>query len=690
MSKYPHFNRELSWLSFNYRVLQEVKDPNVPLHEKIKFMAIFSSNMDEFFRVRVASLRYLLELKRKTQSKLDVHPAKLLNKIQTMVDEQQQELGKIFRKKILPGLAENNIELVDGKSLNNNQTAFVKDFFKYEIQPLLRPSILIRNKMTIFLQNRVIYLTIRLVSKNNNKKTGKKTERSTYAILEIPTMFLPRFIEIPDNSNQQNHTIMFLDDIIRMFLPSIFHGYRIKEVYSVKLTRDAQMYIDDEFSGNLLEKIKEGITRRKTGVPSRFLYDGNMSPPFLQFLRDAFLLRKEDLIPGGRYHNFNDFISFPRLGPASLQDNRWIPLPLKILENSDNILSIIQKKDLLLFYPYHTYDYVIRFLKEAADDSHTIAVQITLYRSAPDSEVIHQLIQAAQSGKKVTVFIEVKARFDEESNLVWAQKLEKSGIDVLYSFPGLKVHSKICLITRRENKRLVRYAYLSTGNFNEKTAKVYSDFGLFTADHKITQEIKHVFDSLNNQERNRQFRHLLVAPRNMRRKFNDLIEKETENARNQKEARIDIKLNSLEDKKIIEKLYQASEAGVKIRIIVRGICCLVPGIKDISENIEVISIIDKFLEHARIYIFHNGGSEKYYLASADWMQRNLSRRIEVGFPIYDQRIKEQIKKIFEIQWQDNVKARLIDRSQMNRYVDVGSKTKIRSQMAIYQYLKNEM
>ncbi len=690
MSKYKLFNRELSWLSFNYRVLQEAKDSNVPLHEQIKFMAIFSSNLDEFFRIRVASLRYLLELKRKTQEKLKINPEDLLNKIQKTVDEHQQELGTIFRKKILPGLAKNNIYLVDGKSLNKKQMSFLNDFFTYEILPLLRPSILVRNKITIFLKNQAIYLTIRLISKNSKKKTVTKSVRSTYAIIEIPTMFLPRFIEIPNDGNGDEHTIMFLDDIIRMFLHIIFHGYVIKEVYSIKLTRDAEIYIDDEFSGDLLEKIKKGITKRKTGVPSRFLYDNKMPSAFLQFLKESFLLQKEDLIPGGKYHNFNDFISFPRLGPPSLQDKKLIPLRLKRLETAKKMLSVIANKDILLFYPYHSYTYVTRFLKEAADDPFTISVLITIYRSAPDSEIINQLIRAAKSGKTVTAFIEVKARFDEESNLLWAQKLENSGINVLYSFPGLKVHSKICLVTRKENNNLEHYAYLSTGNFNEKTAKLYSDFGLFTANQNITREIKRVFNSLTNRDKDQQYRHLLVAPKSMRDKFYDLIDKENENARQQKEARIDIKLNSLEDKKIIEKLYHASMAGVKIRIIVRGICCLVPGIKNLSENIEAISIIDRFLEHPRIYIFYNGGREKYYLASADWMRRNLSRRIEVGFPLYDKKIQEQVRQIFEIQWQDNLKARRVDESQTNKYVDSESTLKIRSQMAIYEYLKKEV
>jgi polyphosphate kinase len=683
--KYKFFNRELSWLSFNHRVLQEANDPNVPLHEKIKFMAIFSSNLDEFFRVRVANLRYLLTLKRKTQEKLKIDPEGLLKDIHDMVDKQQQELGNIFRNTILPELKRNNIVLTDGESLNKEQLSFVNDYFRFEIRPHLRPSILVRNKITIFLQNQAIYFAIRLHSKNTRKNQSKKATRSTYAIVEIPTMHLPRFIEIPGTEDQR--IIIFLDDILRKFLDKIFPGYKVKEVFSIKLTRDAEMYIDDEFEGDLLDKIKKGISKRKTGTPSRFLYDQKMPPDFLRFLRNAFMLQKEDLIPGGRYHNFSDFISFPRIGPTSLQDKKLPSIHLKKIDNASSIVSQIRKKDILLFYPYHTYDYVLRFLKEAADDPLVQSLYVTLYRGAADSLVIKHLIRAGKAGKLVTVFVEVKARFDEESNIMWAQALKDTGIKVLYSFPGLKVHSKLALITRKEGSGLKHYAYLASGNFNEKTAKLYSDFGLFTCNNQITREVKQVFDYLNKGERKYNFRYLLVAPFTMRDKFYEMIEIETENARLGKEARIDVKLNSLEDKKIIEKLYQASIAGVKIRIIVRGICCLVPGIKNMSENIEVISILDRFLEHARIYIFHNKGKEKFYLASADWMRRNLSRRIEVAFPIYDANAKLIIREIFELQWRDNQKARQIDEYQQNNYIKKESESPLRSQMAIYELLR---
>jgi polyphosphate kinase len=687
MKKYKYFDRELSWLSFNHRVLQEAKDPSVPLHEKIKFMAIFSSNLDEFFRVRVASLRSLLSLKEKVQKDLKINPRTLLNQIQTTVDQHQKDLGNIFRNSVIPELEKNNIFLQDGSEFDEKQMDYAHDYFRYEVLPYLRPSLLVRNKITVFLQNKVLYFVVRLISKNNKKKSQQKAVRSSYAIVEIPTMHLPRYIRIP--SGNEKSTFIILDDLMRLFLNDIFPGYIVKDVYSVKLTRDAQMYIDDEFSGNLLEKIKRGITQRKTGVPSRFLYDENMPVNFLGFIRDTFTLQKEDLIAGGRYHNFSDFISFPRLGSIALQDKKLPAIKIPAVDKASTIFSILSKNEILTFYPYHSFEYVIRFIKEAADDPSVIDISITLYRGAPDSQVIRQLIRAANAGKSITVFVELKARFDEESNIIWAQVFEQKGIHVLYSIPGLKVHSKLCLISRKENNRVKRYAYMATGNFNEKTAKIYSDFGFFTGDGKLTKEVKMIFDHLNNFNGNKNFRHLFVAPFTMRENFYNLIDQEIANAAKGKAASIDIKLNSLEDKKIIRKLYEASNAGVKIRIIVRGICCLIPGIKNMSENIQVISIIDRYLEHARMYIFHNGGQTKIFLASADWMKRNLSRRIEVAFPIYSKHLQTRLIHIFNIQWQDNAKARIIDSKQQNHYKERTEEILYRSQYETYEFLKSE-
>ncbi len=675
-------NREIAWLSFNHRVLQEAMDKRVPLYERIQFMAIFSSNLDEFYRVRVASLRYLLELKSKIRKQIEFDPALLLTQIHKIVESHQEKLGNIFRNEILKELAENNIYLRNETQLNQGQKKFVEQYFKDDLLPYMQPSILIKNSVNYFLKNQAIYFTIRLISKIAEAgNANKKGVRAKYALLEIPIQFLPRFIVMPQSG--RNNYVIFLDDVIRYNLHLIFPGYNIDSVYSIKLTRDAEIYIDDEFSGDLLQKIKKGIQKRNTGVPARFLFDNEMPTSQIKFLRSVFLLNKEDLVSGGRYHNFTDFFSFPTLGQKSLQNIKLTVLKIPQLENAKSLVDEIKNKEFLLNYPYHNYNYIIRFLQEAAVDNEVTAINITLYRVASDSKIIQSLIKAAKNGKEITVFVEIKARFDEESNIRWAAELEKAGVKVLYSFPGLKVHSKLCLIERKDKL----YAYLSTGNFNEKTAKIYTDFGFFTSDKKLTQEIKRVFEYLKGESKESKYKHLLVAPFNMRKKLIKLINNEIKIAKTGGKAEIILKINSLQDQKMSEKLYEASSAGVRIRIIVRGICCLVPGVKGLSENIEIISIVDRFLEHTRVFIFHNNGDEKYFIASADWMKRNLSRRIEVGFPIYDEALKKQLREIIDIQLNDNMKARIIDKNQKNKYRKSKTDTLIQSQLKIYDYLK---
>jgi len=684
MSDTRYLNREIAWLSFNHRVLQEAKDKRVPLYERIQFMAIFSSNLDEFYRVRVASLRYLLELKRKIQKKIEFDPVLLLTQIHKIVDSHQEELGNIFRNEILKELENNYIHLINEAQLNHGQKKFVEQYFKNEVLPYLQPSFLFKNSVNYFLKNQAIYLTVRLISKiAAGPITSNRNIKAKYALLEIPTRFLPRFIVLPQSG--KNKYIIFLDDVIRHNLSLIFPGYNIDSVYSIKLTRDAEIYIDDEFSGDLLFKIKKGIQKRNTGVPARFLYDNNMSANQVKFLRSVFLLNKEDLVPGGRYHNFSDFFSFPNLGQKSLQNKSLPVLKIPQFENTKSIFDEIRNKEFLVNYPYHNYNYIIHFLQEAAADKDVSAINITLYRVASDSKIIQSLIKAAKNGKQITVFVEIKARFDEESNIRWAAALENAGVRVLYSFPGLKVHSKLCLIERKDKL----YAYLSTGNFNEKTAKIYTDFGFFTSDAKLTLEIKQVFDYLKGEIKECKYKYLLVAPFNMRKKLTKLISNEIKIAKKGGKAEIILKINSLQDQKLIEKLYEASNAGVRIRIIVRGICCLVPGVKGLSENIEIISIVDRFLEHTRVFIFNNNGDEKYYIASADWMKRNLSRRIEVGFPIYNNVIKKQLRGIIDIQLNDNMKARIIDKNQKNKYRKSNDEAFIQSQIEIFEYLKGD-
>lgn len=685
--EYKFFNRELSWLSFNHRVLQEAKDPSTPLYDKIKFLAIFSSNLDEFFRVRVASLRSLLDLKKKTQKELKFDVEKLLEKLHKTVVKMQEEYGEVYADIIKPELAQNNIFLVDHTQLNSVQKEFISELFNSQVVPHIMPMIIARKKITPFLRNQRLYLAVKLSSKQNGS-TDKQLKHKRYlsAIVEIPTNHIDRFILLPKIGN--NNYVMFLDDIIRYFLPNIFYGYNVHESYAVKLTRDAELYIEDEFSGNLLDKMKKSLAKRSSGAPSRFLYDRSMPAAFLNFLKEALLLSDEDLYPGGKYHNFSDFFTFPNPGIKELNYPEMKPLKSKELDLKKNIFESTSEHDQLLYFPYQSYDYVINAIEQAAKDPAVRSIKITQYRVARDSKIVNALIKAAHRGKDVTAFVEIKARFDEEINIKSAEEMQKAGVKVLYSLPGLKVHAKIALITREENNALRNYAYLSTGNFNEKTARLYTDYGFFTANPDITDEVEKVFEALEGNVTEFEFKHLLVAHYGMRQGFQAMIENEIAFAQRGEPAAITIKLNSLEDERIIKKLYEASLAGVKVNMIVRGICCLIPGIKAMSENIRGISIIDRFLEHDRVYIFNNGGNEKIYLSSADWMKRNLSRRIEVAFPVYDNDLKNIIKHIVNIKLSDNVKARIIDEKQTNVYRKTESTSEHRSQYEIYEYMKS--
>ena len=675
-------DRELSWLSFNYRVLQEAKNTSVPLYERIKFLAIWSSNLDEFFRVRVASLRSLLSL-RNSKKKLNIDPADLLKKIYTEVNKQQEEFGFIFRKQILKELEENKIFLVDENNLSAEQQQYVLEYFDSKVIHHIQPLLLVKKKVLPFLQNQRLYLAVKLAPliKGNSDKRVKHT----YSLVEIPENSLPRFVELP-NKNGNNY-IMFLDEIIRFNLQKVFSQFRIEEAVSVKLTRDAELYIDDEFSGDLLQKKKKSLSKRNTGVSSRFLFDENISKNFRKYLRGALNLTKDDMIPGAKYHNFSDFFGFPNPTKGKLEYEPMPALQLKEFANIKDKFELIANQDRVLFFPYQSYTHVVDFFDEAANDPDVKSIKITQYRVAQNSAIIKSLIQAKNNGKDVSVFVELKARFDEERNILWAGEMEKAGIKVYYSFPGLKVHAKIALVERNENGKIKSYCYLATGNFNEKTAKIYSDMGIFTADERITNEVSKVFKYLSRGKISHKFEHLLVAQFNMRKSFGDLITREIDNAMEGKEAKITIKLNSLEDERMIKKLYKASQAGVKINIIVRGICTLIPGIKGLSENINIISIVDRFLEHARFYIFHNNGDELIFAASADWMKRNLSRRVEVAFPIFDSEIKKKIRTVIDLQLSDNVKARIINQKNKNNFVE-NDLSKIRSQYATYDFLKS--
>jgi polyphosphate kinase len=680
------FNRELSWLSFNHRVLQEANDPSVPLLERIKFLAIFSSNLDEFFRVRVASLRSLIDLKKKSRKKLKFEPANLLKDIHQKVNKMQNEFGEIFRGSIIPELNRNNIYILRDEEVKPTHLKFLNNYFQNEVVPGINTTLIAGDKISLFLKNNAIYIAVKLQpqsGKNGNRNNGTASKICKYAILEIPSDKPGRFVILPPEEGKQY--VMFLDDVIRVNLQTVFPGYKVLESYSVKLTRDAELYIDDEFNGNLLEKIKSSLGKRKTGVPCRFLYDEAMPADFLKYLRKTLQLSKDDLIPGGRYHNFYDFFQFPDLGRKDLLYEPMIPLKCSELETED-LFGAINSRDVMVYYPYQSYDYVLRLLNTAAEDKNVRSIKITLYRTAKNSRIIKALVKAAENGKSVTAFIEVKARFDEELNFQNADELEKAGVKVLYSFPGLKVHSKMCLISREVEGSRKYYAYLSTGNFNEKTASIYSDIGLFTSDELITSELRKVFSFLSRKSEKEEFSTIAAAPFNLRDTINQLIDNETANAAAGKKALMVLKLNSIEDKKMINKLSNAAENGVKIKINVRDICGLKP---DKKNNIQIRSIIDRYLEHSRIYYFYNGGDEKLFIASADFMKRNFDRRVELLIPVNNSSLKNELKQVLNIYFRDNVKARRINATQSNPFIKSRSLVKVRAQYEIYSVLKEE-
>jgi polyphosphate kinase len=675
MNSFEYQKRDTSWLSFNHRVLQEAKDQSVPLYERIKFLAIYSSNLDEFFRVRVASLRSFKQLKKKDRKEwLDIKPKKQLKEIRKIVQQQQAEFGSIFRGQILPELRKHQIFLTENLSYSKAQEAFVHQYFQEHIQPLLTPVVFFdENQEAPFLKNKALYFIAQL----------KNSEQ--LALVEIPSDKTDRFVTLPGTSDQ--HYITFVDDILRYHLNEVI-GDEVLQAFAVKVSRDAELYIDDEYSGDLIAKIKDSLEERNIGLPTRFLYDSAMSKELTDRIRDIFQLKKDDMIPGARYHNFNDFFSFPDpTDSEAFRDVPMPPLPHPELESATSIVELLRSKDQVLHFPYQQYKYIPQFIEEAADDPAVEQIKITLYRVASKSDVVMALLKALEKGKSVTAFIEAKARFDEASNLYWGDRLKEAGGQVLYSYPGIKVHSKLLLVQRREGDQLRNYAYLGTGNFNEKTARLYCDHALLTADPRLADEVPQVFDLLERKIIIPKSKHLMISPFSTRKGFEELVEKEIANAQKGHPAYMILKMNSLEDTDMIGLLYKASQAGVRIQLIVRGICCLLPGIAGMSENIEAISIVDRFLEHARVYIFANGGQEIMYTASADWMTRNLDRRIEVVMPIFDTDVFQEIRHTIDLQLQDNTKARWLNTQQDNAYkIQRPNEQKVRAQTAIYDFL----
>lgn len=679
--KIKYINREISWLSFNDRVLQEANDNEVPLIERLKFLGIFSSNLDEFFRVRVATLKRLLLLKNSKDNKLDRKEIiETLNNIHDKVIIQQTKFNYIYET-LIKKLKTKKIYFLNETQINNQQIIDVKKYFKDEILNSIFPIILDSNRPFPFLRDNTVYLACKLSSSKN--KTKK------YALIPLPTKVKKRFFILPGKEVSTN--VMFIDDVIRVNLDVIFSSFNFDtyEAYTIKLTRDAEIDIEQDVSQNILDKMKDLLKLRKKGEPVRFIYDKEMPKDLLKFFIQKLKVEKSELIPGQRYHNFKDFINFPDLKKAEFKYQKSSPLYINQLENSRSMFESISKNDILLSHPYQPFNYVVRFLREAAIDPKVYAIKISLYRVAENSNIVNALINAVKNGKKVFVMMELKARFDEEHNIYWSNKLKEEGANVMFGIPKFKVHSKICLVYRKEENGLVRYAHLGTGNYNGDTAKVYCDHSIFTSNKKITQEVDMVFNCIENFRTSKpNFKELLVAPYNLKSKIIEMIQKEISFAKNKKNAYIKMKMNSIVDIEVINALYAASNAGVKIELIVRGICCLVPGVPKMSENIKVVSIIDRYLEHARLYIFGNGGKEKMYLGSADMMTRNLENRIEVCFPIYNEIVKKDLNKLIDIQLNDNCKAREIDEHQLNQYVKA-KLPRIRSQEEFYNYLKNQ-
>tara|TARA_B100000745_G_scaffold174825_1_gene114506 strand:- start:3137 stop:5245 length:2109 start_codon:yes stop_codon:yes gene_type:complete len=675
--------KELSWLSFNERVLQEAGDRSVPIVERIRFLGIYSNNMDEFFRVRVADVKRRVVYNKKNTN-TDDNPEKLLTDIQSKVMRLQRRFHSIYRE-ILVGLRKKHIYLVSEQQLEPEGSAFVESYFRSTVLPILAPVLLHENKSLPLLKDHAIYLAVKLT------KQRKDRVNSHFALIEVPCEELPRFVLIP-SADTKRKTLIILDNVIRHCLSDVFKGiisHDTVEAYTVKLTRDAELELGDGISQSYLDQMSAGLRNRHFGKPVRFVYDQEMPDDMLDFfMRKLELSNYDSLIPGERYHNFKDFIGFPNLGRATLENKPLPPMRSNQFDNYPSIFKAIRHNDILLHYPYHRFDYMTDFLWQAAIDPKVTSIMLSIYRVASNSKIVHSLVNAARNHKKVTVVVELQARFDEKANIKWARKLTDEGVKVEFGVPGLKVHSKLCLVKCIENNQEVSYAHIGTGNFHEKTAKIYTDFSLFTYNQAITQEVEKVFDFIHASYQRYEFRHLVVSPLDCRERINAMLIREIENAKAGKDAWCIFKVNNLVDKALAALIYRASQAGVKVNLIVRGMCCIQPGIKGLSDNIRAISIVDRFLEHPRIMAFCNDGDEEVYISSADLMTRNIEHRVEVGVPIYDETLKKRVLDILHLQLADNTKARIIDPEQKNDYVKKGRRRKIRSQFAIYDYVRN--
>ena len=674
-------NRELSWLSFNERVLQEASDPNVPLLERLKFLGIFSSNLDEFFRVRVATNKRMLKVRSSQKRIIDKKEIReTLHDIYNKVVIQQVKFNNIYGQ-LLEEFKSNNVFFINEKQINLQQTLDVRKYFREEIINTIFPLILSDKQAFPFLRDNTVYLACRL---SNSATNDKK-----YALIPLPTKIKKRFYQLPKQGEVT--FMMFIDDVIRCNLDVVFSSfnYDVFEAYTIKMTRDAEIDLDSDVSVNILDSLQDSLKQRKKGQPVRLIYDQEMPADFIKFIDQKLKLSKDELIPGQRYHNFRDFIGFPDIKKTDLKYQSLDLIYIPDLDKAKTMFNAISEKDILISHPYQPFSYIIRLLREAAIDPNVKSIKMTLYRVAENSNIVNALINAVKNGKEVTVMMELKARFDEEHNIYWSNKLKEAGAKVLLTIPNVKVHSKLCLISRKEKNLIKLYAHVGTGNYNGDTARIYCDHSILTADERITTEINKVFNMIEDFKPEKyRFRHLLVAPINLRSSIIRMIDAEIGNAKAGKSAYIIMKMNALVDVEMIQKLYEASKAGVKINLIVRSILCLSPGVKGLSENISAISIVDKYLEHARVYIFANAGKEKMFMGSADMMTRNLDSRVEVVFPVYSKHVQEEIMAMINIQLSDNSKARIVDEFQINEYKPE-TLPKIRSQVEFYNYLKNK-
>jgi len=670
-------NRELSWLEFNRRVLEEAQDSSVPLLERVKFLAIFSSNLDEFFMVRVAELKRRIRAGDATTGPDGLSPTKVLAAVADQVHRLVAAQHRCFLEELGPILASEGIRLVRPKEVTTEQERFLEDYFRRTLMPVLTPLAIDPGHPFPHLANRSLCLVVSV-----KPVAASVLPHASLTVVRTPGQVVPRFVTLPAPPGQ--HAFMLLEDVIRMQLPTLYTGYEIVSCHAIRVTRDAELLLPRKTPADLLTSVEAGVRERRMGDAVRLQYDADLPAPLLAMLVDELELSPDDLYAGTGFTAFSDlFQLYAAVDLPRLKDPALPPRPVPAFEGAADIWSAIRGGDVLAHHPYHSFDAVTRFVSDAANDPRVLAIKMTLYRVSPTSPIAQALTRAAENGKEVAVLVELQARFDEEANIRWARALEEVGAHVVYGLPGYKTHCKACLVVRQEPDGIRRYCHLATGNYNVRTGGIYSDFSLFTCRESIGEDVTELFNILTGYTRPRRFRHLLMAPIGMRDAFQQRIRREAEHARRGEPARIVAKMNSLVDRTLIEELYAASQAGVRIDLIVRGICCLRPGIPGLSDRIRVISIIDRYLEHARAFYFHNGGHSEYWLASADWMPRNLDHRVELAFPVLDPRLQTQIREVLEVQLTDTAKAREVQIDGTSLRVRAPDALPVRSQERLY-------